>query len=111
MSNFDFLATVSKCPVHDADGYSYGGDVILTFRDTAINFGCRNDGLPQEVANRWNAHDDLFEALDGLLSVVKAAGVNNLMNGVQLGAVSWGVKANYAVEQAERALLSQMEGK
>lgn len=46
----------------------------------------------------------LTEALVRLLFVIKAAGLSNLVNGVQLGQTSWFVKASDAVEQAESAL-------
>jgi len=44
------------------------------------------------------------EALEGLLSVIDAAGLINLSNGVQLGQTVWYVKASEAVEYAREAL-------
>lgn len=36
--------TIKKTPSHDGDGYSYGGDTILTVGSKAINFGkCENE--------------------------------------------------------------------
>lgn len=36
--------TIKKTPLHDGDGYSYGGDTILTVGSKAINFGsCENE--------------------------------------------------------------------
>ena len=46
----------------------------------------------------------LRTAMEGLVHVVKAAGLDNLVNGVQLGQTSWFVKASDALEQAEAAL-------
>lgn len=56
-----------------------------------------------------NAHliaaaPDMHDALAGLLSVIDAAGLLNLSNGVQLGQTSWYVKASDAVDYARGVL-------
>lgn len=60
---------------------------------------------PDEVQAlaRINGYE-LMLALEQLVRVIKAAGIYNLMNGVQLGPVSWCVKANDAMTYAERVL-------
>jgi hypothetical protein len=47
---------------------------------------------------------DAREALDGLLRVIDAAGLQNLTNGVQLGPTVWYVKASDAMNYARAAL-------
>jgi len=50
------------------------------------------------------ADSDLLGALQGLVDVIRKAGVANLMAGVQLGQTSWGVKANDALQRADAAI-------
>lgn len=47
---------------------------------------------------------ELLNALERMVAVIHMAGVGNLMNGVQLGQVSWGVKMNDALEMARAAI-------
>lgn len=51
------LASISYLPLHDGDGYSYGGDCILTIGDRSVSFGSGSDAelLANEIAKRWNA--------------------------------------------------------
>jgi hypothetical protein len=51
------IASVSVMPTHIGDGYGWGGDVILSIGDRAINFGQDKIGekLALEVAKRWNS--------------------------------------------------------
>ena len=55
-----------------------------------------------------NSHDRLIEALEGLVTVIDAAGLYNLSTGVQLGGTVWYVKATDALDEA-RALLAQVK--
>lgn len=50
-------ATVSRLPWNDGDGYSYGGQVVLTIGGRSMLFGNSNDdkGFADEIAKRWNA--------------------------------------------------------
>lgn len=48
-------ASVSKLPWHDADGYSYGGSVVLTIDDQSLLLGPKDQDLADEIAKRWNA--------------------------------------------------------
>lgn len=47
---------------------------------------------------------ELVEALNDLVVVIKAAGLANLSNGVQLGQTAWFVKASDAMTSAKSAL-------
>lgn len=47
---------------------------------------------------------ELTTALEGLISVIEAAGLDNLSRGVQLGPTSWYVKASDALEAAKEAI-------
>ncbi len=51
------MAVVSRLPIHNGDGYSYGGDVILTIGTRSISFGseCEAQILADEMARRWNS--------------------------------------------------------
>lgn len=46
----------------------------------------------------------LKDALSYLVQIIEKAGVSNLMNGVQLGAISWSVKCNDAIRYAKAVL-------
>jgi len=50
------------------------------------------------------AAPDLLEALDGLVSIIQKAGLRQLAGGVELGQVSWAVKATDRMEAAHRAI-------
>lgn len=47
---------------------------------------------------------ELQEALQGLVSVIEAAGLSNLSNGVELGPTVWYVKASDAMAFAKETL-------
>lgn len=51
----DELAVVSHLPYRDGDGYSYGGDTILTIGKRSIALASQDDKFAKEVARRWNA--------------------------------------------------------
>jgi len=59
-------AIVSRMPYHDGDGYSWGGETILTIGDRSINFGSGNEAnkLANEIAARWNSGRAALEADD-----------------------------------------------
>jgi hypothetical protein len=50
----DDLATVSTLPWHDADGYSYGGSVVLTIGERSILLGPKDKKFADDIARRWN---------------------------------------------------------
>ena len=57
-----YYATVSQLPWHDGDGYSYGGDVILTIGERSINLGAFDNGktlkFAHTIADALNARDN-----------------------------------------------------
>jgi hypothetical protein len=68
--------------------------------------------IAQEAADRWQERAEkaeavipgLVEAATSMAKVVRAAGVYNLMNGVQLGPVVWAVKMNDALDVSDNAI-------
>ncbi len=48
------LARVAQTPIHNGDGYGYGGDWILTIDKVALNLGPHGQMLVYEMATRWN---------------------------------------------------------
>lgn len=59
-------ATASQLPWRDGDGYSWGGEAVLTIGDRSIMIGAGKEAfaLAQEIANRWNAgFDDTPDAV------------------------------------------------
>jgi hypothetical protein len=54
MDMSDTKATVSFTPCHDGNGYSWGGDAILTIGAVSVNFG-KSGEIAREIAERWNA--------------------------------------------------------
>lgn len=49
------IATVSRLPYHDGDGYSYGGDIVVTIGDRSFLLAARDSKFAEELARRWNA--------------------------------------------------------
>lgn len=49
-------AAASQLPWRDGDGYSWGGEAILTIGDRSIMIGAGKEAfaLAQEIAKRWN---------------------------------------------------------
>ena len=49
-------ATVSRLPFRCGDGYSYGGEAVLTIGDHSMILGASNEdvALACELAERWN---------------------------------------------------------
>ena len=62
-------------------------------------------GLPDNLTPLMIGNPPAIDALHALIRVIEAAGLNNLANGVQLGQVSWLVKANDAMAEGRRALM------
>ena len=56
------------------------------------------------AAKSFMAIDDLAYALISLTSIIESAGLANLTNGVQLGQISWCVKASECMDFAKAAL-------
>jgi hypothetical protein len=66
------IGKVSFLPVHDGDGYSYGGGIIVTIGDLSINLGGFEamrgyDKRRVALAHNLAAAPDLLEALRRLL--------------------------------------------
>lgn len=60
-------ANASQLPWRDGDGYSWGGEAILTIGEKSIMIGAGKEAmaLAQEIARRWNIGlDDTPEALE-----------------------------------------------
>ena len=57
-----------------------------------------------------HAGPELLGALQGLVSIIKAAGIYNLSRGVALGPMSWSVKCADRLEEAERAMAKALGG-
>lgn len=55
-------------------------------------------------------NSDLLEALEQLVWIIDKAGLSNLSNGVQLGQISWHMKANDRLEAARSAIRKATEG-
>lgn len=53
-------ATASQLPWRDGDGYTYGGEAVLTIGARSLIIGSGKDALAlaQEVAKRWNAKEE-----------------------------------------------------
>ena len=61
--------SVSQMPWHDGDGYSWGGDVIVSFGCRAINLGSSgHSGDALKLAHLIAAAPELLEALKALAS-------------------------------------------
>lgn len=59
-------AHAAQLPWRDGDGYSWGGEAILTIGGRAIMIGAGKESLAlaQEIARRWNVDiDDTPDAL------------------------------------------------
>jgi len=50
------------------------------------------------------AAPELLEALEGLVAIIEAAGLYQLSRGVELGAMSWGVKCSDRLDAARTAI-------
>lgn len=49
------IAFVSRLPYRDGDGYSYGGEIIVTIGDRSFLLCAQDSELAEELALRWNA--------------------------------------------------------
>lgn len=51
------IAKVSRMPWRNGDGYSWGGDVVLTIGDISLMLGSKNEdfSFALEMARRWNS--------------------------------------------------------
>lgn len=58
MTNKEIIenAIVSRLPYRDGDGYSYGGEAIITIGERSVLVGSGKEAyaLAQEIARRWN---------------------------------------------------------
>lgn len=65
-----------------------------------------HSGYEHGVANArlMAAAPDLYEALSDLVEIIERAGISNLANGVQLGQMSWAVKAGDRMRWAKTCL-------
>lgn len=102
--------TVTQSRARDnAGGWEYGlsAEIDGEMRVIAETFEVVGPGIKVDAranANLFAAADEMREALSELLAIIDAAGLNNLVNGVQLGAISWLVKATERHDSAVRAL-------
>lgn len=70
------LAIVSKTPYRTVEGIGSpqhtGGEIVLTVRGISVNFGRDNSvgSTAEELAERWNLHDDLVSVLGDLFSAI-----------------------------------------
>ena len=71
---------------------------------TAVKVGVDLQG---ELATATAQVEQLREALEGIVKVIETAGLQNLSNGVQLGATAWFVKAEDAVNYAKSTLAAK----
>lgn len=57
MPSKEHTATASRLPYRDGDGYSYGGEAIVTIGEQSIFIGAGKEAfeLAKEIAWRWNA--------------------------------------------------------
>lgn len=95
--------TPTPWTVYDAAEACYPGidaarRTVVVFGNADEECGVRGD-TPEEaeanarfIVHAVNCHDDLLEALEETWRVLRAAGLLNLTNGVQLGQTSWYVK-------------------
>lgn len=73
----------------------------------AYNYG---RAMLTEKTRRLANLDDPLEALERLVEVIDAAGLQHLSNGVQLGQTVWFVKANGAMDWA-RSVIAKARGR
>lgn len=80
--------------------------------DTVIANMAGGSGLDEKVANaRLTASaPELLEALEGLTEIIRKAGLGNLARGVELGQMSWSVKASDRMDAADRAIAKATGG-
>ena len=64
----------------------------------------------QEMDSSCKELESTRTAVERLLYVINIAGINNLANGVELGQMSWLMKAKDAMGFAEESLLNKREG-
>lgn len=65
------------------------------------------DDLIAALAERDTYRDlcaELLESQAHLVKIVESAGVINLMDGVQIGKVSWGIKCNDAINYSKNSI-------
>lgn len=63
---------VSQLPWHDGDGYSWGGDIIVSFGDRAINLGnSTHSGETLHLARLIAAAPDLLVAVQRCLNFIE----------------------------------------
>jgi len=57
MPSKELTAAASRLPYRDGDGYSYGGEAIVTIGEQSILIGSGSDAfdLAKEISRRWNA--------------------------------------------------------
>lgn len=82
----------------------YDGEACCNCKDPADPNVERAEAAERERDKLMAERDEAWEALRGLVKVIDAAGLLNLSNGVQLGSMSWYVKAGERMRRARAAL-------
>lgn len=86
--------------------YSFGGRQVGGPDGDAICSMWGSVGNPEDDANTRLivAAPEVLAALEGLVWIIQKAGLHNLSRGVELGQVSWAVKASDRMEAAQWAI-------
>ena len=66
--------------------------------------GAIGAAMLDEMIRQLETRKDLIAATERLIKVIEMAGIGNLSRGVELGQVSWSVKAHDAMEAARLAI-------
>ncbi|MDB5541461.1 MAG: hypothetical protein JWQ89_3188, partial [Devosia sp.] len=101
------VAPVAYVPIHPRTGPLWANTIEAERKDTGDSPSYARMAL--YAAPSVAPVAELVEALRGLVSVVEAAGVGPLSNGVQLGQTAWYVKCSDALELARAVLAAVKE--
>ena len=83
-------------------------ELHTVWTETPPAYVCGHEAQEAEILHhyyiRLDVANEVREALEGLADIIDAAGLTNLSNGVQLGALSWHVKASERLGFAREVL-------
>lgn len=103
----DAIRPVVEREMREASNQLYGAtmEAVQDYLSDNVNFNIRSRLNAAEAGRRaeWERAESLNSAIIGLLDVIDAAGLKNLVNGVQLGPTVWFVKASEAIDIARQA--------